>query len=161
MKTIFALFLSLTVLVSCSHENPNNKTSKTNNTSQNNYKADGEEVISTFPNGAQKLVQSYVITNGQRVVIYEKENFENGNISKEGGIKNEKRHGLWKSFRPDGLLWSEGNFEEGLRDGIAKTYHPSGKKYYDGFYTKGKKSGLWKFYDEVGLLVKEVDYENK
>lgn len=160
MKTFIALLLSLTVLISCGHENPNNKTSN-NNTSQNTSKSDGEEVISTFPNGFPKLVQSYVITDGKRVAIYEKENFENGNISKEGGIKNNKRHGLWKSFRPDGLLWSEGNFVDGQRDGIAKTYHPNGKKYYDGFYTKGIKSGLWKFYDEKGLIVKEVDYDKK
>jgi antitoxin component YwqK of YwqJK toxin-antitoxin module len=156
MRNFLALIISLTVLVSCGNEKVNN-----NNSDYSSAKPDGEEIISSYSNGVPKLIYSYVIEEGEHIVIYEKENYQNGRISKEGGMKNGKRHGLWKSFRNDGLLWSEGNFENGIRNGIAKTYHPNGKKYYDGFYSNGKKSEIWKFYNENGDIIKEVDYNKK
>ena len=160
MKNILILAISLFVLASCSNNASNKDDGKvsTENTITKVSDSNGEHVISSYANGTPKIIREYKTEGEQRVAVYEKENYEDGKLLKEGGLKNGKRHGLWKSYRRDGILWSEGDYNEGVRNGITITYHPNGKMYYQGEYTNGKKSGKWTFYNNEGQVVKEENF---
>ena len=160
MKNILILAISLFVFASCGSDTSKKDDGNvsTEKTTTKISDANGEHVISTYTNGTPKIVRTYKTEGEQRVAVYEKENYEDGKLLKEGGLKNGKRHGLWKSYRRDGILWSEGDYNEGVRNGITITYHPNGKKYYEGTYTDGKKSGKWTFYNNEGQVVKEENF---
>lgn len=122
----------------------------------------GKEVISRYTNGAAQIERDYKMIDGKRLAVFEWEYYEDGNILKEGPLgATEKRHGTWKSYYRDGILWSEGGFTNGLRQGITVTYHPNGKKYYEGQYNKAQKSGVWKFFKENGEFDYEIDYDSR
>jgi antitoxin component YwqK of YwqJK toxin-antitoxin module len=53
---------------------------------------------------------------------------------------------------------SEGTFVNGLRTGKATVWQANGNLLQEGYYKEGKHVGKWKYYDEMGDLVKEVDY---
>ena len=163
MKNILILVISLFVLASCGSDN--SKDTGDNSVKQTKTQKiaapDGEHVISTYTNEKPKIVRTYEVEGEKRTAVYEKEYYEDGNLLKEGGLKNGKRNGEWKSYRRDGILWSNGNYIEGIRDGITITYHPNGKIYYEGHYSKGSKSGVWKFYDRDGKMVKEENFDKK
>lgn len=165
MKNIFILVISLFILASCGNENSDsntdNSTKQETKTTQETVAPDGEHIVSTYTNGNPKITRTYKVDGEKRTAVYEKENYEDGNLLKEGGLKNGKRDGEWKSFRRDGILWSEGFYVDGVRNGTTITYHPNGKKYYEGHYTNGSKSGNWKFYDRDGNMVKEESYDKK
>ncbi len=164
MKNIFILVISLLVLSSCGSDTANNDSDKSTNEDKvviENAKPDGDQVVSTYTNGNPKITRTFKVEGEKRTAVYEKENYEDGNLLKEGGLKNGKRDGEWKSFRRDGILWSEGYYVDGVRNGTTITYHPNGKKYYEGHYTNGSKSGNWKFYDRDGNMVKEENYDKK
>ena len=157
MKFLIVLLTSLVFLSSCGSENTDKSGNKAN-TTKNNLKSSGEEIISSYDSGKPKLIKSFKNDGNKKVAYFEKELYEDGNVLKEGSLKDDKRHGVWKSFRRNGILWSEGDYSEGIRNGITITYHENGKIYYQGQYTSGLKSGIWKFYSKEGQLVKEEDF---
>lgn len=162
MKNILILLMSVLVFASCGSDNSNKNTDesvKGEQAVQEIAKPDGNHIVSSYANGTPKIIRTYEAEGEKRTAIYEKENYEDGSILKEGSLKNGKRDGVWKSFRRDGILWSEGNYTEGVRNGTTITYHPNGKKYYEGHYTNGSKSGSWKFYDRDGNMVKEENFD--
>ena len=163
MKNILILVISLLVFASCGSNNSKNND---NSAKQEKAKAetiapDGDHIVSTYTNEKPKIVRTYKVEGEKRTAIFEKEYYEDGNLLKEGGLKNGKRNGEWKSYRRDGILWSNGNYIEGVREGTTITYHPNGKIYYEGHYSKGAKSGAWKFYDRDGKMVKEENFDKK
>jgi len=120
------------------------------------------DIIASYANGKPQIERDFIMTDGKRVAVYEREYYEDGSLLKEGKLsKNEKRDGLWKSYYRDGIVWSEGEYKNGIREGKTVTYFPNGKKYYEGQFVKAQKSGLWKFYDEEGKFVKETVYDTK
>ncbi len=123
------------------------------------YLKAGEHTVEEYANGSPRLIRTLEDVDGILVAVYEKEYWDDGNILKEGGLKNGKRHGIWKSFHRDGTLWSEGEFNEGVRQGVSIAYHPNGAKRYHGFFTNGLKSGVWKFYDENGEFLRDVSFD--
>jgi len=161
MKNFIVLLVSIVMLASCGSENANKTVESNDNKVAEDIvqTPDGDHIISSYANGNPKVVKTFTLEGEKREAVYEKEHYEDGNILKEGGLKNGKRHGIWKSYRRDGILWSEGNYDEGMRDGITITYHPNGKKYYEGEYNNGIKSGNWKFYNNQGEVVKEENYD--
>ncbi len=149
MKHFILFVIAAVVLASCgSNGEADNKSQDKENKSV--YLKAGEQVIEEYANGSPRLVRTIEEVNGELVAVYEKEYWDDGNILKEGGIKNGNRDGAWKSFHRDGTLWSEGDFKDGIREGVTIAYHPNGNKKYHGFFTNGTKSGIWKFYDENG-----------
>ena len=106
----------------------------------------------TDPNPATK-------TDPEPTVKKHKEYHENGQLKIEGEMVNGKRHGLWKSFYPDGKKWSETTFENGAKTGRTVTFYENGMMRYQGQYTNNERSGVWKFYNEEGALEKTVDHD--
>lgn len=151
MKQIIFLVVTALMLVSCGGNDAGQ-----NQENKSEYVKEGDVVVEKFVNGNPRLVRTIEKVDGVLVAVYEKEYWDDGNILKEGPLKNGKRDGTWQSFYRDGVLWSEGSFNEGAREGVSITYHPNGRKKYHGFFTNGKKSGTWKFYDEEGEFIKDV-----
>ena len=57
-----------------------------------------------------------------------------GNLLKEGALKDNKRHGIWKSYYRDGTKWSEGEFINGKMEGSTTTYYSNGQIRYTGLF---------------------------
>ena len=85
-----------------------------------------EEVVQTYDNG-QPASLHYV--NKKNECVREVQYYENGIVKMEGGMKNDKRSGEWKSYFPDGKVQSTGFFEDGIRTGEASVYHENGNIY--------------------------------
>ena len=110
-----------------------------------------------YDSGVVKLMESYVVDEGDTIVTGQKVFHENGQVYMMGKIKDKERNGLWKTYYEDGTPWSETNFNEGVTDGSTKTWYKNGKVRFTGFYTDGEKSGTWYWYDEEGKLNKKIE----
>jgi antitoxin component YwqK of YwqJK toxin-antitoxin module len=76
---------------------------------------------------------------------------ESGELLMEGPLNSKgEKNGLWKSYYPNGNVWSEGEFKDGLDHGIRKAYYENGQKRFEGKYENGRKRGMWIFWDENG-----------
>ena len=116
-----------------------------------------EKVVQTYDNGQASCVH-YI--DGKNECVREVQYYESGAVMMEGGMKDDKRSGEWKSYFPDGKVQSTGFFENGIRTGVAKVYHENGNLYMDGFYKEGHKSGEWVYYDEQGYETDRIRYED-
>ena len=149
MKKYIILILAVLTIASCNLGNDGKK---------DQFKLEnGEMIISKYINEQPQIIRKAEKTDGVEKNVYEKEYYEDGNLLKEGPLKDDKRNGMWKSYYRDGTLWSEGEFIDGMREGITRSYHPNGQVRYAGSFTDGKKSGEWRFYDENGELL-EIKY---
>ena len=150
MKKYIILILVVSTIISCNSGNDEKK---------DQFKLEnGEIIISKYINEQPQIIRKAEKIDGVEKNIYEKEYYEDGNLLKEGPLKDDKRDGMWKSYyRDGGTLWSEGEFTDGMREGITKSYHPNGQVRYAGSFTNGKKFGEWRFYDENGELL-EIKY---
>ncbi len=119
----------------------------------------GRKVSAFFPNGQAKTVVIYNIKGSDSTAIAEEHFHLTGELKMKGPLKNNERHGKWKSWFTDGTLWSEGTFENGMRIDSAISYHPNGKVSMRGLYQNGKMVGVWKVYDENGVLIGEKNYK--
>lgn len=93
----------------------------------------------------------YEVLNGKRdgiFVLYH----ENGILETQGYLKENKNHGEWKYFYPDGKLESTGIFKDDQPDSIWVWFNYAGTLIQQGLYKEGKKDGEWKFYDDSGNL---------
>lgn len=143
MKKYIGFIISIVIFISC-----NSADESKNNTVKND-----EVVISKYINEQPQIIRKYEVKDSVRTYVYEMEYYENGNLLKEGALKNNKRNGTWKSYYKDGTLWSEGEFIDGIMEGNTKSYHQNGQIRYTGSFEDGKKSGEWRFYDENGELL--------
>lgn len=118
-----------------------------------------EVIQSLHPDGLKQFVNYYKITSKDSSLVMMREFYPTSEkIRIEGTYKDNKRDGMWKSWRQNGDLWSEGEFKNGQRNGITKTYHDNGKLYYSGYYKDNERTGKWVFFNEQGQKVKEENY---
>ena len=60
------------------------------------------------------------------------------------------RHGLFRSYFPDGAVSSEGLYEHGSEHGMWRTYHENGQLASEGNYIQGIEAEDWKFWSSDG-----------
>lgn len=60
------------------------------------------------------------------------------------------RHGLFRSYHPNGSLACEGMYEHGAESGQWRDYHENGQLAAEGHYLNGQQSGNWRFWDSAG-----------
>ncbi len=118
----------------------------------------GERAILKYTNGQPQIVLKFVKEGDKETVVYRKEFFENGQISKEGPMENGQANGAWKSYYKTGEIWSEGSYLKGRNNGPVTAFYKSGKVKYKGQYKNGKRSGVWKFFNERGDLTETKNY---
>jgi len=121
----------------------------------------GERVIKSYVNGQPLLVTKFEKKGDKETPVYQKEFFENGQVSKEGSMVNGKRTGAWKSYYKTGEIWSKGFYKNGLNDSTTIAYYQNGEVRYKGQFTEGMKSGTWQIFTEEGTLKEIKNYGNK
>lgn len=104
------------------------------------------------------IIYYYDVVGRDSTWVEEKWFHENGMLSLEGKIVDNKREGVFKGYYPTGELMSYGKFVKGKREGRGKIYFVSGKVNVDNEYRDGKPYGLWKIYNEEGELIDVKDY---
>lgn len=80
--------------------------------------------------------------------------------SLRGVIRHGKRHGIWRSFTPQGRLLSQTEYRDGVTHGPVVVFHPNGTVRYLGRNHHGTPVGEWRFHDEAGGLLKTVVYDS-
>ena len=48
--------------------------------------------------------------------------YKNGQLEREGNLKNDKKEGLWRYYYENGVLEAEGYWKDGLREGLWRHY---------------------------------------
>lgn len=118
---------------------------------------DDSEIREIWDNGTPRTVWVFATVNGLKTAIKEIQYHANGVKSMEGPLKNNLRDGNWKSWYPDGSLWSVGSFKDGLRHGKGTVYHPNGNKFIEGTYVMGQRVGKWGWFDDAGNAISEEE----
>jgi len=139
--------LGVVFLASCSSDGPKKVKVKSN-----------EEVIVTFADGSPQIVRTFEEVEGEKIPVFEKEYYEDGNILKEGPISENKKNGAWKAYYRNGNLWNEGAYVLGVRNDSIKGYYTDGTIKYKGVFDMGEKTGTWLEYNEQGELVDNKVY---
>ena len=78
----------------------------------------------------------------------------------EGMIRDGKRHGLWVSRFPNGVLRSRTKYVQGVEEGPVEVFHANSLTYYKGQHLHGIPVGEWVFTDSTGNELKRVLYDN-
>lgn len=126
--------------------------------------------IEYFPNGLKKDIYTYkdnlptaeTIFNlsGKEVekadstnnTFISKDYYSNGVLRIEGGMKNGKRNGLWRTYNANGILTSELTYVDDDLSGPQKTYYLSGTVHEEYYCDSNKINGLYKEYHKNGTL---------
>jgi antitoxin component YwqK of YwqJK toxin-antitoxin module len=121
-----------------------------------------EELTEKYPDGTPKVVHYYNDNGKVKEMVREVQYYPNHNKFYDGEFKDNRKDGKWIVWYQNGSTWSEGFFSKGLDDGKRTGYYENGKKHFEGTYKEGKMLGKWTFWNELGIVVKEIDYtENK
>lgn len=141
MRKTVLFVLGLALMVSCSNDGPKKVKVRSN-----------EDVVVPFASGSPQIVRTVEVVDEQRVPIYEKEYYEDGNLLKEGAIKENKRDGEWKTYYRNGGVWNKGSYVLGVRNDSIIGYYSDGTLKFKGFFDMGQKTGTWLEFDEKGEL---------
>lgn len=85
--------------------------------------------------------------------------YDNGAVSSEGVMRDEKPDGYWKTYYPTGVLKSEGNRRDFLLDSLWRFYNEEGQLTHEITYAAGKKNGAQRIYAN-GVLTESYTFEN-
>lgn len=78
----------------------------------------------------------------------------------EGVMLNGQRHGLWVAYDPNGRVKSRNAYVKGVLDGPSTVFRENGALYYEGQHAHGHPVGTWAFHDDIGTLVRTVEYDS-
>lgn len=105
------------------------------------------------------VVYYYDVVGKDSTLVEEKWFHENGLLSLEGKIVDNKREGEFRGYFPTGELMSVGSFKKGKREGKGKIYFENGVVNCENEYRDGKPYGIWKYYDEAGNFIDIREYK--
>jgi antitoxin component YwqK of YwqJK toxin-antitoxin module len=112
-----------------------------------------EAVEVTWPDGSPRT--AYVVLEGDTVGF--RAWHENGQLDREGGLKDGQRDGKWQAFYDDGTPWAEHEYAAGVQIGAYRTWYPNGTPNIEGQYdATGKPTGEWQFYDPQGRVAQRM-----
>jgi len=86
--------------------------------------------------------------------------YENGQLKREGNLKDREPDGLWRSWNETGQLVEEGNFKDGEYDGLWRHWYENGQFLKEVNYKDGKRNGLVKRWYEDGRIMYETEFIN-
>ena len=114
--------------------------------------------VERYSEGIKKGEKEYYMDGDDSIFTYQRFFYESGQISVEGPLKDNERHGQWRSFYPEGQKWSESVFEKGKSNGEVISFYENGKVRYTGAFLMGEKSGEWIWYDSTGVVLKKTTF---
>ncbi len=116
-----------------------------------------KQVVSTWPSdGTPKEIR---LDLGEDLGIEVQQFHENGRIHTRGVLLQDQRHGVWNTYREDGLPWSQVTYKNGVKEGRFRTWHIGGSPHIEGQHGGGEPAGKWQFYSSKGDLVETVDFD--
>jgi len=87
--------------------------------------------------------------------------YDNGNVYERYRTnKDSVKHGMYKSFRPDGALAETANYANGILDGERTLVYENGNTEIEENYKNDKLDGKYKTYYPSGNLELEMNYED-
>jgi antitoxin component YwqK of YwqJK toxin-antitoxin module len=114
---------------------------------------------SAYPDGTPRIVKTYRMVKGTRVLVHESTFYPDGKMQLDGGYEDGERHGQWVFYYQNGQKWSEALYDKGKEYDLKTVWFENGNKYFEGEMKQGERVGIWRFWDETGSLVKEIDYD--
>ena len=117
-----------------------------------------EVVVNSYVNGTPQVVRKMEDKDGQKVAVFEKEYYDDGNILKEGPLTDNKRNGKWKIYYRDGQIRNIVNYKNGVLNDTIIGYNENGTLKFRGIFKDGLKSGTWLIYDDNGKFLKNQVY---
>lgn len=77
-------------------------------------------------------------------------------------LKNGKEypHGLWVTYRENGVLEYQNNWKDGVFDGLQQHYNLDGRLDWECTYQNGLRNGPYKTYYDTGKLMQEQNWAN-
>ena len=94
-----------------------------------------EAVEVTWPDGSPRT--AYVVLEGDTVGF--RAWHENGQLDREGGLKDGQRDGKWQAFYDDGTPWAEHEYAAGVQIGAYRTWYPNGTPNIEGQYDADRR----------------------
>jgi len=118
------------------------------------------EVKATYADGKPKIVEEYITDNNGKKTLYRETHYFPGEKKYISGTYDNKqlRNGVWTSWYENGQKNSEQNYINGKENGLYNVWHPNGNQYIKGEYKMGKEVGNWIFYDNLGNIIKKMDF---
>lgn len=111
-----------------------------------------EVITAQWPGGTARRKAEVMEGDTVSITLFDSD----GNLKKYGEWRDSKRHGVSRSFYPNGLPWSEHTYDSGTQVGRYQTWYPNGNTFILGQYDdQGKPNGTWRFFDESGTLIQE------
>ena len=127
-----------------------------------NEETPGRKVVQSYSNQKPQTVYFYEVDKNNKVTnnkIGEMYYYQDEKVYIGGGMKNNKREGVWKAYHPNGKIQVDAFYIDGKEDGDYTVYYDNEQILYTGHYTKGICDGEWKFYSRKGKLTKQIKAE--
>ncbi|MEO0899587.1 MAG: hypothetical protein AAFY71_24470 [Bacteroidota bacterium] len=81
---------------------------------------------------------------------------KNGLVSRKIRWRNNRIHGSWQSFYPNGKQKEIYLYVEGEKEGLFQVFHKTGTLKQEGNFNKGLANGLFSYYDKSGQMKKQI-----
>ncbi len=152
-KVLVLLILPAVIFTACNSNNDNGQKKPKKVKLKSN-----EMVINSYVNGTPHVVRKMEEKDGQKVPVYEKEYYEDGNILKEGPLTNNQRSGKWKIYYRSGQIRNLVNYDNGVLNDTIIGYNENGTLKFRGIFKSGEKTGTWLIYDDNGKFLENRVY---
>lgn len=123
------------------------------------YIAGTDELYSGLFKDTANVIIEFTVINGIKYGSF-KTYFLNGQLEKEGLMKNNKNVGEWKYYFENGQLETIGSFYENIPYGQWKSFYINGNIKTIGTYRSGKQQGAWEYYDLDGNLINIIYFDD-
>jgi hypothetical protein len=123
------------------------------------YIAGTDKLFNGIFKDTANFIIEFNVVNGVKNGIF-KTYFLNGQLEKEGYIKNNKNFGEWRYYYENGQLETVGNFDENIPEGQWRSFYNTGIIKILGTYKNGKQHGAWEYYDLNGNMINIFYYED-
>ena len=123
------------------------------------YIAGTDELYSGLFKDTANVIIEFTVINGIKYGSF-KTYFLNGQLEKEGLMKNNKNVGEWKYYFENGQLETIGSYYENIPYGQWKSYYINGNIKSIGSYRFGKQQGAWEYYDLNGNLINIIYFDD-
>ena len=152
-KILVLLILPAVILSACNNSNENGQKKPKEVKLKRN-----EAVVNSYVNGTPQVVRKMEEIDGQKVAVYEKEYYEDGNILKEGPLTNNQRSGEWKIYYRNGQIRNLVNYDNGVLNDTIIGYNENGTLKFKGIFKDGQKTGTWLIFDDNGKFLENRVY---
>ena len=79
----------------------------------------------------------------------------------EGSYVNNEKHGVWREYYDHtGSIMIEETFQHGVQHGKYRSFHPNGRVWSEGEFSNGLREGYFQVFDEDGNNIRTLLFIN-